>query len=319
VAIAEKWDGVPITVDVYVRNRQVTGSYRLDNFGALGTFIQVAELRSFAKSGQQLGISSSAVGKTIARLEERLGVRLFHRSTRSITLTPEGAMFLERCRRIAAEIEAAELELARTKIAPHGKLRISLPLAGMLFMPTITAFMQAYPDIELDLDFTDRLVDVIEEGFDAVVRTGEVSDSRLMTRMLGKFSHRIVGSKDYLARMGTPATPQDLQRHFCLHHKYPSSGKLERWPFREDCSADIPVSSIASTLEPLIYMAESGIGLACLPLFTVREQIGTGRLISVLENALADVGAFRILWPAIRYPSPKIQVFVDYMARHLFG
>ncbi|CAN7485347.1 LysR family transcriptional regulator [Rhizobium sp. LjRoot258] len=291
----------------------------MDNFGALGIFIQAAELRSFARTGQQFGISSSAVGKTIARLEDRLGVRLFHRSTRSITLTPEGAMFLERCRRIAGEIEAAELELARTKAAPRGKLRVSLPLAGMLFMPTITAFMQSYREIELDLDFTDRLVDVIEEGFDAVVRTGEISDSRLMTRTLGKFSHRIVGSSEYLARMGVPTAPKDLRRHFCLHHKYPSSGKLERWPFRTDGPLDLPVSSIASTLEPLIYMAESGIGLACLPLFTVREQLRSGRLLSVMEEELADVGAFRILWPANRYPAPKIQVFVDYMARHLFS
>lgn len=291
----------------------------MDNFGALGIFIQAAELRSFARTGQQFGISSSAVGKAIARLEDRLGVRLFHRSTRSITLTPEGAMFLERCRRIACEIEAAELELARTKAVPRGKLRVSLPLAGMLFMPTITAFMRSYPEIELDLDFTDRLVDVIDEGFDAVVRTGEINDSRLMTRTLGKFSHRIVGSSEYLARMSVPTTLQDLRRHFCLHHKYPSSGKLERWPFRSDDAVDLPVSSIASTLEPLIYMAESGIGLACLPLFAVRDQLRSGRLISVMEEELADVGAFRILWPANRYPTPKIQVFVDYMARHLFS
>ena len=148
----------------------------MDNFGALGIFIQAAELRSFARTGQQFGISSSAVGKAIARLEDRLGVRLFHRSTRSITLTPEGAMFLERCRRIACEIEAAELELARTKAVPRGKLRVSLPLAGMLFMPTITTFMRSYPEIELDLDFTDRLVDVIDEGFDCLLYTSDAAD-----------------------------------------------------------------------------------------------------------------------------------------------
>lgn len=294
----------------------------MDSFGSLSLFIQAAELRSFVKTAQQMGISSSAVGKAIARLEERLGVRLFHRSTRSIRLTPEGSMFLERCRRIAGEIEAAELELAQTKTAARGKLRISLPLAGMLFMPTITAFMRAYPEIELDLDFTDRLVDVIEEGFDAVVRTGEIDDSRLKTRMLGKFSHRIVASPDYLAHKGMPSAPQDLRQHFCLHHKYPSSGKLEIWPFRSEPKntiVDIPVSAVASTLEPLIYMAESGLGLACLPLFTVRLQLAEGKLVSVLEPYLANVGEFRVLWPASRYASPKLQAFVDYMARNLFA
>ena len=107
-------------------------------------------------------------------MEERLGVRLFHRSTRSVTLTAEGTLFLERCRRIFSEIEAAELELSQTHEAPRGTLRVSLPLAGMLMMPTLVAFMRAYPEIMLDLDFSDRVVDVIEEGFDAVVRFAEV-------------------------------------------------------------------------------------------------------------------------------------------------
>ena len=137
----------------------------MDSLGALNVFVQAAEARSFTIAGRQLGVSSSAVGKAVARLEARLGVRLFHRSTRAITLTPEGAMFLERCRRIFCEMEAAELELSQTRAHPSGVLRVSLPLVGMLMMPTLSAFMRAWPDVELDLDFTDRLVDVIEEGF----------------------------------------------------------------------------------------------------------------------------------------------------------
>ena len=117
---------------------------------------------SFTVAGRQLGVSSSAIGKAVARMEERLGVRLFHRSTRSVTLTAEGRLFLERCRRIFSEIEAAELELLKTHEAPRGTLRVSLPLAGMLMMPTLVAFMRAYPEIMMDLDFSDRVVDVIE-------------------------------------------------------------------------------------------------------------------------------------------------------------
>ncbi len=127
-------------------------------------------------AGRQLGVSASAIGKAVARLEQRLGVRLLHRSTRSVTLTPEGALFLERCRRIFSEIETAEAELAQTPARRAAGCGSALPLAGMLMMPTLGAFMRAYPEIELDLDFTDRLVDVIEEGFDAVIRAGEVSD-----------------------------------------------------------------------------------------------------------------------------------------------
>jgi len=160
----------------------------MDRLGPLNAFVHAAESRSFTATGRELGISASAVGKAVARLEERLGVRLFHRSTRSIALTPEGEMFLRRCQTIFEEIEAAELELAQSTAAPRGKLRISLPLISMLLMPSIAGFVAAYPEIDLDLDFSDRLVDVIEEGFDAVIRTGKLSDSLLKVRTLGTYS-----------------------------------------------------------------------------------------------------------------------------------
>ncbi|MGV2109429.1 LysR family transcriptional regulator [Agrobacterium vitis] len=260
------------------------------------------------------------VGKAVARLEERLAVRLFHRSTRSLTLTAEGSLFLDRCRRIFSEIEAAELELSQIRQAPRGRMRVSLPLIGMLMMPPVMAFMRAYPEIELDLDFTDRLVDVIDEGFDAVIRTGEARDSRLMMRRAGGFSHRIVGSPDYLAARGVPSTPEDLLSHACHHHKYPTTGKLERWPLAtEGADVDIvlPVTSVASTLEPQICLAEEGFGLACLPQFAIREQLRQGTLVSVLEDYMQEVGAFHILWPASRHPSPKVSAFVSFMAENL--
>jgi DNA-binding transcriptional LysR family regulator len=153
----------------------------MDSLGSLNAFVQAAESRSFTIAGRQLGVSSSAIGKAVARMEERLGVRLFHRSTRSVTLTAEGTLFLERCRRIFSEIEAAELELSQTHEAPRGTLRVSLPLAGMLMMPTLVAFMRAYPEIMLDLDFSDRVVDVIEEGFDAV-GSSRIAGTKLLPR-----------------------------------------------------------------------------------------------------------------------------------------
>jgi DNA-binding transcriptional LysR family regulator len=157
----------------------------MDSLNSLAVFVQAAELRSFTASGKQLGVSASAVGKAISRLEDRLKVRLFNRSTRSIALTAEGALFLDRCRKIFEEVQAAELELARASSAPRGKLKISLPLIDMLLMPTITKFAKAYPEIELELDYSDRLVDVIEEGFDAVVRTGDASDWHLLAQDRG--------------------------------------------------------------------------------------------------------------------------------------
>ncbi|MBJ6764453.1 LysR family transcriptional regulator [Myxococcaceae bacterium JPH2] len=293
----------------------------MDSLGALSAFVQVADARSFTVAGRKLGVSSSAVGKAVARLEERLGVRLFHRSTRSITLTAEGALFLDRCRRIFGEIEAAELELAQATAAPRGKLRVSLPLAGTLMLSAITQFMRAYPDIELELDFTDRLVDVIEEGFDAVIRSGGTDDSRLMMRTLGSFGYRVVGTPEYFARHGTPRTPEDLKSHACLLHRFPSTGKLARWPLkrgRTRLELELPMTIVATTIDPLIFMAEQGLGVTCVPLYNVSDQLRAGTLVSVLEDFTRDVGTYRILWPASRHPSPKVRAFVSHMAERLF-
>jgi len=293
-----------------------------DSLGALNVFVQAAETRSFTVAGRQLGVSSSAVGKAVARLEDRLGVRLFHRSTRAIALTPEGRMFLERCRRILSEMEAAELELSETRAHPAGRLRVSLPLAGMLMMPTLSAFMESWPEIELDLDFSDRLVDVIEEGFDAVIRSGEPADSRLMTRRLGSCGFRLVGSPAYFRQYGTPARVTDLARHRCLHHRFPSTGKLEEWRLIDadgDPCPDLPCTAVSSAIEPLLDMAENGRGLACLPEFAVRAHCADGRLLSVLEDAVKNTVEFRILWPSNRYLSPKLRVFIDFLADNLFA
>src|SRR3984893_17189931 len=222
----EKWAAVPNILHARCSN----GGWRMDSLASLNAFVRAAEARSFTVAGRQLGVSSSAIGKAVARMEERLRVRLLHRSTRSITLTAEGALFLEHCRRIFSEIEAAEIELSQTHEAPRGTLRVSLPLIGILMMPTLVAFMRAYPEIMLDLDFSDRVVDVIEEGFDAVVRFAEIGDSRLMSRALGIYRRRLVAAPAYLAAKGVPLIPDDLKGHACLHHKFPTSRKLEQWP-----------------------------------------------------------------------------------------
>jgi len=293
----------------------------LDKLSSLNAFVQAAETRSFTTAGRRLGVSSSAIGKAVSRLEERLGARLFHRSTRSITLTPEGARFLERCRRILGELEAAEQELAETQGAPRGLLRVSLPIVGMLMMPALSGFMRAYPEVRLDLDFTDRIVDVIGEGFDAVIRAGDAADSRLKSRVLGEFRLKLVCSPAYLARSGVPQAPEDLAAHACLHHRFATSGKFEPWPLRrngKDVDISPPSAAIANTIEPLITMAEHGLGIACLPDFAIRQQLADGTLQTVLDPFVAHRGLFRILWPSSPYLPPKLRVFIDFMAENLF-
>jgi DNA-binding transcriptional LysR family regulator len=293
----------------------------MDNLAGFTAFVQAAEMRSFVAAGRVLGISASAVGKSIARLEERLGVRLFHRSTRSIALTSEGTVFLERCRRILGEIEAAELELSHSKSAPQGRLRVSLPLVGSLLNPVLAAFARAYPQVELDLDFSDRRVDVIEEGYDAVVRAGESADSRLMSRQLGQFQLQLVAAPAYLTQHGTPELPADLLRHTCLLYKFPSSGKVEAWPLPEWNTlhaAGLPTVLNCNNVDTLLHFAESGLGIAALPDFAVRAALAAGRLRPVLDAHRRHDGAFRILWPSSRHLTPKLRAFIDFLTAHVF-
>jgi DNA-binding transcriptional LysR family regulator len=292
----------------------------MDSLGSLNAFVRAAETRSFTVAGRQLGVSSSAIGKSVARMEERLGVRLFHRSTRSITLTAEGALFLERCRRIFSEIEAAELELSQTHDTPRGTLRVGLPLVGMLMIPTLVAFMRAYPEIMLDLDFSDRVIDVIEEGFDAVVRFADAGDTRLMSRALGTYRRRLVAAPAYLAAKGVPKTPNDLKAHACLHHRFPTSRRFEQWPVPPEQAGveiELPKTAVASTLEPLIYMAEQGLGIAYLPDFAIGRQLREGLLVTVLDDYTDRSGPLRVLWPSSRHLAPKLRAFVDFLAANL--
>ncbi|WP_249583131.1 LysR family transcriptional regulator [Pseudomonas viridiflava] len=293
----------------------------MENLGGISIFVLVAETRSFTEAGRRIGISSSGIGKSVARLEERLGTRLFHRSTRSINLTAEGALFLERCRRILGELETAESELSHLKDKPQGKLRISLPLVSGLVMPALIEFMKCYPDIELDVDFSDRMVDVVEEGFDAVLRTGTPSDSRLMSKKLGSFQLCIVGAPGYFESRGTPRKPSDLRHHACLLHKFPSTGRFEMWPLKHEVDVpdfDLPQTMVCNTTEVMVDVARSGLGIACLPDFMVNTYIRSGELELILEEYVVHSGMFRVLWPSSKHMSRKLRVFIDFMQERLF-
>jgi len=294
----------------------------MDSLNGFVVFVRVAETRSFVAAAQSLGVSASAVGKRVARLESRLGVRLFHRSTRSITLTAEGMVFLERSRRILTEIESVELELLQSNETPRGRLRISLPQVTALVMPALSEFMALYPEIELDLDFSDRMVDIIGEGFDVVMRGGTPSDSRLQAKFLGHFHHLLVASPGYLQRCGTPRHPDDLTRHTCLHYRFPSSGKLERWPLRREASErdyEIPVSMVCNHVETRVCFAMRDRGITCLPDFTVRQQLAKGELVTVLDDYLERRGSFYLLWPSGRQMPTRLRVFIDFMSERVFA
>jgi len=291
----------------------------MDRLNGLMAFARTAELGSFVTAGRALGISASAVGKSVTRLEQELGVRLLQRSTRRIGLTEEGKLFNERVRRILDDIEDAEAMLSRTRETPSGRLRISTPIVTYhLLLPVLSEFMARYPEIELDIDFNDRIVDVIDEGIDVAIRSGELPDSRLVSKPVAPFRMLLYAAASYLDRHGTPGTPADLSTHFGIHFRFLNSGRLLNWPFTGGIvEPQIRSMLTCNNMEALKGATLAGLGIACMPDFLVREALHDGRLRTVLEDHVDGRGQFRMLWPSNRQLSPKVRVFVDFLPERL--
>jgi DNA-binding transcriptional LysR family regulator len=290
----------------------------MDSFSGLESFVRAADLLSFAEAGRALGISASAVGKNVARLEQQLGLRLFQRTTRQVRLTQEGALFHERCRRILDELHDARAAMQAAAEAPRGRLRVSLPTIGYRFLlPVLPEFQALYPEIDLDLDFNDHLVDVVEAGLDVVIRSGELADSRLVARRLGPFRFILAGSPAYLAERGMPQSPADLARHSCLRYRFLGSGKLEEWVL-PGLPPHLPVALVCNNMEAMLGAAVAGMGLAYMPDFLARDALGRGELQRVLAEDLTHTGQFSALWASSRQWSPKGRAFVDFVGERLF-
>lgn len=293
-----------------------------DSLSGILAFVHAAERQSFVAAGRALGVSASAIGKSIARLEDGLGTRLFHRTTRRIALTDEGATFHAQCRRILDDLRDARAAVSDAGRAPRGRLRIGVPTIGYRFLlPALPEFRRRYPDIELDIDFNDRIVDLTEDGLDAVVRSGEQTDSSLMSRRLAPFGFVLCAAPSYLDEHGTPRTPRDLEDHDCLRFRFPTSGRLQVWRFGDGVEVDPfrrPSPLTCNNMEALRGAAIAGLGIAYMPDFLARDAVATGALRTVLDGHLADPGRFSILWPSNRLVTPRLRAFIDHMAEALF-
>lgn len=293
----------------------------MDSISTLSVFVQVAKVRSFVEVGRTLAVSASAIGKRISALESEMGVRLFHRSTRSVTLTAEGKLFLQRCERILAEVDAAHIELQSIHQAPKGCLRVSLPLVTEPFLPVIADFKLAYPDVDLDFEFTDRQVDVIDEGYDAVVRTGDIRDSRLTAKRLGIYKMMLVATPAYLAQHGSPQTISELMRHPLIQFRFSHTGKVHVLPIPEALRVpDFEMASpiICNNMDARISFAMKGLGIAYLPDFALQRYLQRGELVQIFDR-VEETGTFHIMWPSGKHIQPKLRVFIDYLSAHLFA
>lgn len=291
----------------------------MDSLVGITSFVRAAEHLNFVAAGRAIGISPSAVGKNVARLEASLGVRLFQRTTRRITLTQEGAQFYQRCRRILDDLQDAQAMMQQAAEAPRGLLRIGLPTIGYRFLlPVLPEFHRLYPEIQLDLDFNDRLVDVIEDNLDAVIRSGALADSSLMSRRLGGFGFILCAAPDYLARCGMPQSPRDLAGHDAIRYRFPTTGKVQDWALSDPDFTAPPAIITCSNMEAVRAAALGGLGIAFMPDFLARDALASGALIALLGGHAIPPGQFSILWPSNRHLSPKLRAFVDFVGDRLF-
>ncbi|MDR6126393.1 DNA-binding transcriptional LysR family regulator [Sphingomonas sp. SORGH_AS802] len=289
----------------------------MDNLLGITSFVRTAELQSFVGAARALGLSPSAVGKNVAKLEAALDVRLLHRTTRRVRLTDEGALFLERCRRILDDLREAEIAVSDAGATPRGILRVSLPTIGYRFLvPHLPAFCAAYPHIELDLHCNDRLVDLLEEGMDVAIRGGELATSSLIARRLGSFSFVLCASPAYINAHGQPHSVDALATHDAVRFRHPGSGQLQPWPVELD---RYPRTVLAcSNMEGVRDATINGLGIAYMPDFLAADAVRTGGLCHLLEDEVRSEGQFSLVWPSGRLVSSRLRTFIDFATAHLF-
>ena len=293
-----------------------------DRLSAMEAFARVAEARSFSEAARRLGASKSLVSRQVAALEAELGARLLHRTTRRLTLTEAGQGYYEHVARILTEIADANLSVTRLQAQPRGRLRVNAPMSfGFLHLaPAIPDFLAACPEIEIDLAMNDRFVDLVDEGFDLVIRIGRLPDSSLVARRLAPMRRCVCASPDYLARAGVPGSPDDLANHQCLG--YSNTALPDQWSFAAPDGKPWPVKIKgrlrANNGDALRVAALKGLGLVSLPSFIVGGDLQAGTLVSVLGAYVPQDSGIYAVYPHSRHLSPKVRAFIDFLAER-FG
>lgn len=286
----------------------------MDRLRSMEVFVAVADAGSFAAVAQAFDISPVMVGKHIAYLEQRLGSRLLHRTTRRQSLSAVGKEYCEQCRQILAQVKAAETGVEAMRAAPRGLLRISAPVTyGTEKMAAaLTDYLERHQEVSVDLNLSDRYVDVIEEGFDAAIRVGAVEDESLVARPLAPFEVMVCASPAYLKKFGRPKTPDDLRHHRCLDFTHWQA--LTRWRLRDDGGVAVAPGRFRSNSGAgLRHAAIAGFGLIMQSAMMLEEDVRAGRLAPVLAKYTPPPRAVSLVYPSERRPSAKMTSFVDFM------
>lgn len=284
----------------------------------LAIFVKVAERKSFMRAAIDLGITQSGVSNAIKRLEEQTGTRLLARTTRRVSLTEDGAAFFERCRQALTDLEEAELVLKEARLKPSGNLRVDMSVAfGRLkVVPRLQAFQAEYPDIRLSLTFTDRYVDLIEEGIDVAARLGVLQDSTLIARRLASAQFKLVATPGYFGEHGRPRSLDDLAKHNCLAFTSRDTRLTRDWRFLVggDETKLTPRGAMSfSDGGALCEAACAGYGLAQMHGYYLDHEIARGKLVTVLDKLKPRPDPIWLVYPPTRHLTPKVRAFVDFM------
>jgi DNA-binding transcriptional LysR family regulator len=301
----------------------MTRTFEPVHLGSIEIFIKAAETLSFAKAAAELGLSPPAISRSIARLEQRLGTQLFARSTRQVKLTDDGQLYFERCRSALHQIADTENLLGGRQNTPEGLLRISVPTTYAYYriLPILPIFAELYPNIQIELNISNRNIDFIEEGYDLAIRLGELPDSQLVSRKLENAALGIFASPAYLKKHSKPIILEDLKHHAIARFELPSSGRPLPWIFKnKKQDVDIQVKSQIMFSEDFlgcVNYAVAGGGLVQAYDFIAEAHVKKGELVEVLQNFRGRSRPFSLLYPSNRHLSPRVRVFIDFVINSL--
>ena len=291
----------------------------MDQITAMKVFVNVVETGSFSAASERLGLSRAATSKQVSQLEAKLGGRLLNRTTRRVSLTESGRIYFERCSEILHSLEEADGAVTGLAQEPRGNLRISVPthFASEHLLPLVAEFTRIFPEVQVEMICGERLVDLVDEGFDLAIRMTNLGDSNLIARRLARCRHVVVASPGYLADHSTPRIPDDLKQLDCLQYSHRAGGI---WPFSKDgLDYSVKVNSAFKTNNPdvLLGAATSGLGVALVPTFLASDAIRRGELTVVLQEYDTLEVQLYAVYASRRFLPAKIRVFVDYLAEKI--
>ena len=284
----------------------------MDHLSSMRVFVRVVDEQSFTGAARSLGMPRSSVSRQLSWLEEHLGARLLNRSTRTMAITEVGRAYYERCVQILADIEEAESAVTSLQTSPRGTLRVTGPLGfGQLFLgEPVARFLSAYPDVHVEMSLSDRVVDLVEEGFDLAIRIGRLADSSLIARRIGRADSVLCAAPSYIAEHGVPATFADLRNHDCLRYAFQTMG----WRTQGGELMHVRGRMLANNGELLRQAALAGHGVLLSPNFIVGNDVAVGRLVQLLPELRFEQAGIYAMYPHSRHLSAKVRHFVDFLS-----